>query len=383
MKCEDVRGNWNAYVNGECSEEEEREMEEHIQTCAECERFVDGNLNQQEPVTPNSDLPELTQKQQQKIVRKAVWKNRIMTALTVFWLIFIICVVSTMITGVYYAFLGHTGNKVIQTTMQMRIPNVYSSGSGTSMNVFFNADLQGDLYKELGYESKYIGEYHGKMILSHLNVSRDWVDGRHDIDLYFLPPQGSKEIVDSWKQDEAFKALDILPEGTVAELAVSFNDLYTIDEVYEIFEGYDLDIVWYAIDTGTEKNNYVLGAGELWGIHEYGFYTLLDDEDRSLIEEKGEGYKREKAFKNGLEFLAEHKKLAKRVLLSRNLEENGTLEEIIDYVDEYGVKSYGVVVTGPTKELLKLKENERVLYATLGEVDLWNWYAKPADWSLY
>lgn len=81
--------------------------------------------------------------------------------------------------------------------------------------------------------------------------------------------------------------------------------------------------------------------------------------------------------------MAEHKKLAKRVLLSRSLEENGTLEEIIDYVDEHGVKSYGVVVTGPTKELLKLKDNEYVLYATLGEVDLWNWYAKPADWSLY
>lgn len=385
MKCDNVRVKWHKYLNEECSQEEERELEEHIQNCTECERFIDEKLKEQKPLEPNFHLLELTQKEQQKIVRKAVWKNRMMTAFTVLGIFFIFSVISTMITAVYYASFGHEANKVIQTTTQMRIPNVYSNGGGRTTNIFFNADLQGDLYKELGYERKYIGEYHGKMILNQLNISREWVDGRYDVDLYFLPPQDVKskarESAEPWKLEQAFNTLNILPEGTVAELAISLDDVYIIDEVTNIFDGYDFEIVWYAIDTGGEKSNYVIGAGEIWGIHKNGVDTLLDSESRAFIGEKSEGALTEEAFKNGLQFLAEHKKLAERVM--PYLEEYGTLEEMIDYVNEHGVKTYGVVVTGPTKELLKLKDNEHVQYATIGEVNFWNWYGKPAYSSVY
>ncbi|WP_268895059.1 anti sigma factor C-terminal domain-containing protein [Paenibacillus sp. USDA918EY] len=34
---------------------------------------------------------------------------------------------------------------------------------------------------------------------------------------------------------------------------------------------------------------------------------------------------------------------------------------------------YGAVVTGPTKEILKLKEDPEVSAIRIGEVALWNW----------
>lgn len=382
MKCRDMREKWNGYVNGECSEDEEREIEEHIQSCAECEQFVDENLGEQKSISQDALYPVLTHEQQHQIVRKAVWKNRLMTALTALGIFFCISLASMMITALYYAFVGHTANKVIQTSTQMTVPNVYSEGGVTSTNVFFNADLQEDLRKQVGSESKYVGKYEGKMVFNHLNVTNSWLDLRYVVDLDFLHPgvygSRSKEEQQSlqWGLNETWNALDMLPEGTVSEVAISFDDFYTIDEVYQMLNDYSIDIVWYAIDTGMEgKRDSVFTGTRVWGIHEYAFESLLEEEKSSLIPERASGHLREKAFKNGLQFLAEHKKLAKRVVWY--LEEHGTLEEMIDYVDKNGVKSYGVVVTGPTKELLKLKDNKHVQYATLGVVDFWNWYGKP------
>ncbi|WP_084221770.1 MULTISPECIES: anti sigma factor C-terminal domain-containing protein [Mesobacillus] len=38
-----------------------------------------------------------------------------------------------------------------------------------------------------------------------------------------------------------------------------------------------------------------------------------------------------------------------------------------------GFQVYGAVVTGPVKELLKLKENRQIQGANLGDMTYWNW----------
>jgi len=49
------------------------------------------------------------------------------------------------------------------------------------------------------------------------------------------------------------------------------------------------------------------------------------------------------------------------------------LQERYDYLKKNGFQAYGAVVTGPTKELLKLKNIEGVSNQKLGDVELWNW----------
>lgn len=41
---------------------------------------------------------------------------------------------------------------------------------------------------------------------------------------------------------------------------------------------------------------------------------------------------------------------------------------------ENGVNMFGVVVTGPTREILKLKDEQWVGGMKVGEVRLWNWH---------
>ncbi|UIR32171.1 anti-sigma factor C-terminal domain-containing protein [Priestia flexa] len=42
-----------------------------------------------------------------------------------------------------------------------------------------------------------------------------------------------------------------------------------------------------------------------------------------------------------------------------------------------------MVLTGPTKELLKLKNEPSITYSSLGEVELWNWFTRPTQGTLH
>ena len=50
------------------------------------------------------------------------------------------------------------------------------------------------------------------------------------------------------------------------------------------------------------------------------------------------------------------------------------LDKRYQYVKDNGVKVYGIVITGPSKELLKLQNSPHVRYATLGDIEIWNWF---------
>ncbi|MFC0215437.1 sigma-70 family RNA polymerase sigma factor [Paenibacillus urinalis] len=45
----------------------------------------------------------------------------------------------------------------------------------------------------------------------------------------------------------------------------------------------------------------------------------------------------------------------------------------LDYLKENGVKVYGAVVTGPVRELEKLKQEQGLFYFQLGRIEIWNW----------
>ena len=71
--------------------------------------------------------------------------------------------------------------------------------------------------------------------------------------------------------------------------------------------------------------------------------------------------------KNMEELLAMNKSYYERLLGLSALQEQYT------YIQDEGFTAYGAVVTGPVKELLKLKELETIQSVQLGEVELWNW----------
>ncbi|WP_033828765.1 anti-sigma factor [Bacillus andreraoultii] len=394
MNCKEVQKLMDNYLEGKCSGEESREVDNHLETCGECREWLDGKLKEQENVLkPLNSSPETLNmssvKKQNKILRRAKWKNRMNNVFTVIVSLIILMVVLSLLTGLYYGqFIDSDNSKLnrakqaMLTTTEVTMPNVIARGGGSATSAFFTASMDYELSRQIGRDTETIGEIHGKMFFNQLNITRSWVDGSYDVKLEFFYPAIKEELYKENKESlanglrETWGALDKLPEGTVSELAISFDNLYDIDQINKMMSDYDIDVTWFAVDTGgsnmptLDNFPFTSAVTGIWGFSQY---TLLEfsgetGSDRTL-ENRQEDY--EKAFKNMLTFLNDNEKYVQNYLWDLN---RGDFQKMRHYVDKNGLKCYGVVVTGPTKELLKFRDNKQITYASLGEVDFWNWF---------
>ena len=146
----------------------------------------------------------------------------------------------------------------------------------------------------------------------------------------------------------------------------------------ELLKDYELDILWMPLYTGEFLDNRSvswsggsssimlfdiigLSGGKEHGAN-FDSFSRIGTLTASNIEES-----KRMMLKNMEELLAMNKSYYERLLgLS-------ALQEQYAYIQEEGFTAYGAVVTGPVKELLKLKELETIQGVQLGEVELWNW----------
>ena len=69
-----------------------------------------------------------------------------------------------------------------------------------------------------------------------------------------------------------------------------------------------------------------------------------------------------------MRFLDKYEEKAEKFYLGRL-----NLPKRVQYLNEHGIKHYGAVVTGPTKEVLKLKDEGKISDLEVDEIDFWNW----------
>ncbi|PDY43865.1 hypothetical protein COL30_14035 [Bacillus pseudomycoides] len=77
-----------------------------------------------------------------------------------------------------------------------------------------------------------------------------------------------------------------------------------------------------------------------------------------------------------MRILSQYEETVKRVAQRSNGELN--LQKQYQYVKKHGVKVYGIVITGPSKELVKFQNSPHVRNATLGDIEFWNWFERPS-----
>jgi len=87
------------------------------------------------------------------------------------------------------------------------------------------------------------------------------------------------------------------------------------------------------------------------------------------IDSYGDGKIRTENFMKNLRILQEYEEIANEVTPFGDLDLNNK----ISYLENNSVRIYGLVITGPSKEILKLKEEEWVTNIKVGEVRFWNW----------
>ena len=272
-----------------------------------------------------------------------------------------------------------------QVAIEWTVPNVRGVNHTETLKLspFGTQIFRYNLVKMVGHEQVIVGDATmKKAVFNEFSSLKITHPGKEQLSSFSFslpedPRTGEKLFADSGQSD-VWTRLEKLPEGTVGELAFSTTAFMSPEELIELLKDYELDILWMPLYTGEFLDDRPLawgGGGSSISI--YGAMGLSGGKDHgdgfdslsrihTLTANTIEDSKR-MMLKNMEELLEMDKSYYERLLGL------GALQEQYTYIQDKGFVAYGAVVTGPVKELLKLRELETIQSVQLGEVELWNW----------
>jgi hypothetical protein len=389
MMSDDFKRQLQDYADGKLTGNDKEQFELELEKMEAYQAYLGelmGNDEARHPLVDGSAYKASTPIKEASLLRRSKWRARIQTALTAIGILITFTLISAILTGLFYG-LGNRSSlyqDVVSSAIALTRPNLTVSG-GSNSNAYFTMDYKGNMKKKIGDSEVSVGDFQLKFLLGWpMGEQTTWHSERNNSNASLFLLSGS----DAASSNQDWATLEKLPEGTVTEAFVSLDKRYTTDELLQKFNGKNMTPVWFAAYTGQERK---LGDAELVmnpvGFPAYPLWHAEDMQVTSRSEEKrgwfgktvmessispgiqtyGDGSVRDKNFLDTLHLLQKYPTITNR--LAPWL----PLEPTITYLEANGVKLYGVVVTGPTKELLKLKEEQWVSSIRVGEVRLWNW----------
>ncbi|MGE7604174.1 anti-sigma factor [Peribacillus sp. NPDC097675] len=373
---EDFKRKLEAYNKGKLSGPEKVEVEKEL-----------DKMEKETEMEENKGFNKMDKKQK-KILKRSKWKARVQTVCVVLGLFLVFSIVTTILTGVYYSWgkpdRVDVFSNVIDNTLTVTDPYGEIGGTSSNTNAYFGMEATRDLNKLVGNETIKVGEIKTDFLFSMMSYPEreDFGKVSETTPGFTYPGVGERGMSD-WDK------LEKLPEGTVVSAYLSFSELAETGDVLKRFEGKDMELVWLAVDTGFEAKD-ENPEGVIFEPIGFPSYPIWHDDDMILDskeEEKGlfgtrtvseshsspdydEGDQEiiHKQFLKTLYFLKKHEEKANKFYFG-----NLNLSKRIDYLEHNGFKHYGVVLTGPTKEVLKLKKETWSKSIEVDEVSFWSW----------
>lgn len=166
-------------------------------------------------------------------------------------------------------------------------------------------------------------------------------------------------------------AISILKNNpnSIASVSLTLDKVYNMKELKQIEKSHDVKIIWLALETGNEydlpKNVRMdnEGAVRMFGIPTT--FTKLDElKTYSIDFSKTEDYIA--LIEDEFEWSLKHRNY---IAKDESLLGFDDMKEVI----KNGMNVYGIVVVGPTEELIKLCKDEKFIYAWISNVYPWDW----------
>lgn len=332
------------------------------------------------------NMTEWNNELENKILKKSKWELTIKIIRVIFALILIYAVYMvglSIVVDQSNAERKHTYYS--QVAIEWTVPNVKGVYHTETLELspFGTQTFRYNLVKMVGHEEVIVGDVTmKKALLNQFSQLKITHPGKEQISTFSfsLPedPRTGENLFAHTGQSDVWTRLEKLPEGTVGELAFSTTAFMSPEEIIELLNDYEFDILWMPLYTGEFLDNRPLawgGGGSsisingvmgLSGGRDHGDDFTSFTQINNITVNNMEDSKR-MMLKNMEELLAMDKSYYERLLGLSALQEQYT------YIQDEGFIAYGAVVTGPVKELLKLKELETIQSVQLGEVELWNW----------
>jgi len=377
---DDFKKKLKLYSECKLSDKEKKEIEADLEKLKKYQEFLAEELNRDNDKKTKELF--LSNKKEKRAIKVSKWKASFQKALTATIIMILLTFITSIMTSVFYA-QGEPDRieiyrDLVESTVAITEPNLNFRASNTNVGPFFTMKMKAKLIKKVGEEEVRAGDVDIKFLLG--------LPSNNGVNLFYNNGNMFCHPNEQYVSDEFtnWDRLEKLPEGTVAETYISFDKFYETDEVLKKFIDRDVDLLWFAVDTGKDKeyihnaigfpyypiwhhDDWILGNRT---VEKGKFFTRVVCESRSspTVDSYGSADLRNENFIKTLKLVNEYESMAKKITFKiRNVQEK------IDYIDENGVKLYGIVITGPSKEILKLKNEEWVRGINIEEVRLWNW----------
>jgi len=390
---EDFKRRLKAYERGELEGEELEAFEKELEKLEQFQDMLETDDSDKTSGTndqKNKKSLWKNEQKQRKILRKGKWRARIQTAFYAVVLFIAFTIVASIITSLYYSLGSNRMNvyaDIIDYSLTVTDPYGIHGGSGANVTPYFSMKVNRDLRKQIGDEIIKVGEMDVNFILSLMGDPEETYIGKEtqSTPAFFYPEYYDFDIGSDWDR------LEKLPEGTVASAYISFAELMDTETVFDHMEDKELSLLWLAVDSGFESpedDDFIaihepLGfpAHPIW--HDDDFILESREENIGFLGsgtvsesysspdyEAGDPEPLHTQFLKTLNFLKKYERKTNKMFFG-----NFNLSERIDYLENNGIYHYGIVVTGPTKEVLALRDESWVKVMQIDEVDLWNWHS--------
>ncbi|MEA3321032.1 MAG: anti sigma factor C-terminal domain-containing protein [Bacillota bacterium] len=368
------------------------------------ERYDKGEMTPEEKMEFEKEMsaqekqwmkPTLEKTKQRKILRASKWKARIGTALTAIPILLLIMMASSFVTTIYYHGFSkglsedYTRSQkladIINFSLLITDPFAEKYGADTEVGTFFKMGVDKELRKQVGKEFYTVGEMNVDFLFSKMgSVEKRYYGTDEDSLTEFQHPS----LLSEYKFDSTpeWERLEMLPEGTVATAFITFNELMSTEKVFEQFKGKDLELIWFPVDVAGEVDDYHsisnIGFPNYPIFHTDDWTLTSRTEERSLFASTitegrsapaytiGDADMLHEQFLKTLHFLKDYQKEFNQLQVMHNDIE---LIEVVRYLEKNDISHHGVVITGPTKEVLSLKSEKWIGAIQVDEVALWNW----------
>ncbi|GED68942.1 hypothetical protein BRE01_26440 [Brevibacillus reuszeri] len=381
-----------AYLRKEMTESEEKRLGEEVLRDEEYAQRLERLLLGEEQGTDSGKegADTLSEEKQRAILRRGKWRMRLSNSAFTMGLTFFAGVALFVGNGWFGSLMHDDLYRVAKDMVNFTQPGVSVGSSGSQVGLLYG-NIRMELRERVGSEDKNAGSFESTNILWKNSAQPKWTNGIREQKLFFRYPSQSKPTQEELTnlQLPAWTTMEKLPEGTVSQLAISFEHFLSYEEYYKLISRYvnsdTHETVWFAVDTGqeltgrgAEEGVRLLGAGDVWGFAErelsYG---------NAPIQVNGEGQRRAATYLSEMKYLSEQERLSNEIGFSLVSRGKPHITERYQYMQEKGVRIYGAVLTGPTKELLKLKQEKSITAAFLGKIDWWNWDRPAASGTHY
>ncbi|MGG3622788.1 anti-sigma factor [Bacillus gobiensis] len=354
---EEFKARFDKYKNGEMTEEEMVEFEGELEKLETYQMLLD------EEMFDDPNEASISPEKQRAILQYGKNKSYLRISVLAIITTLMILPVCTLGSYLYYGLGGNSskGSEFIHTaaiTLSLTEPNLQIDTANIKSRVeLFGMKADFPLQRQVGNEQKAAGHEEIALLLNRIKKPNKsfYYQEINDNDRIFIHP--SKKEKNAVRNAESI--LKQLPDGTVSEAFLSFDQAYSTKEIYEKLKKYDIRVIWKAIETeaNSQDRPYSRPIG-FPGKDSAAITTMTNQGSQS----------EDQQFESALAYITEHHKWAESIADRKDL----NLSERLSYIKQNGVNVYGVVVTGPTREIEHLIQSEPINAAKLGEVELWN-----------